>query len=184
MTDNEVMEGVRNGDVGRLADLFERHNRPLFHYFVRISGNRELSEDLVQDVFFRMLRYRHTYDARQPFTGWMYQIARNAMVDQARKRKGEAPMPDAEGQPWKEPASQDPAADESFARFQQVGILRRALQQLPDDKRELLVLSRYQNLKYEEIAGLLGCEVGTVKVRVFRAMRALGEIYFRLEKAS
>src|ERR1700682_2110125 len=80
------MGQVGNGDVAKLAVLFERHHRPLFRYFVSMNRNRELAEDLVQDVFFRMLRYRASYDPAQSFTAWMYQIARNAGVDQARKR--------------------------------------------------------------------------------------------------
>ena len=73
----------------KLAILFERHHRGLFRYFVSMNRNRELSEDLVQDVFFRMLRYRASYDAQQSFTAWMFQIARNASVDSAQKRRGE-----------------------------------------------------------------------------------------------
>ena len=76
--------------------------------------------------------------------------------------------------------------DENLKRKQELTMLRRALLRLPLEKRELLVMSRFQNLKYEEIAQILGCDVGAVKVRVFRAVRALGQIYFELagEKAS
>src|SRR5580658_9740874 len=88
-TDNAIMAQVSNGEVAKMAMLFERHHRPLFRYFVSMNRNRELSEDLVQDVFFRMLRYRASYDPAQSFTAWMYQIARNASVDSAQKRKGE-----------------------------------------------------------------------------------------------
>ena len=178
--DNAVMAQVRDGDVGRLAILFERHHRPLFHYFVRLNGNRDLSEDLVQDVFVRMLRYRQTYKEGYPFTAWMYQIARNAQIDQAQKRKGEVvPIEDA-GKRMEDAASQAPGAEERIVRGQNVALLKRALALLPVEKREVLVMSRYQNLKYEEIAGILGCELATVKVRVYRAVRALGEIFNEL----
>ena len=70
----------------------------------------------------------------------------------------------------------------SLARGQDVVLLRRALDRLSSDKREILVLSRFNEMKYDEIAGVLGCEVGTVKVRVFRAMRALEQIYTTLAK--
>jgi RNA polymerase sigma-70 factor (ECF subfamily) len=65
-------------------------------------------------------------------------------------------------------------------RTQDLGLLKRALERLPADKREILVLSRFQGMKYEEISSVLNCEVGTVKVRVYRAMRALEQIYFTL----
>lgn len=180
------MAQVRTGEVRQLEPLFEKHHKPLHGFFVRLTGNRALSEDLVQDVFFRILRYRHTYDEKHPFTAWMYQIARNAHVDHMQKRRGETPLPEAVGRDWEEPVSRTPNADELFGRRQEIGLLRKALQALPEDKREVLVLSRYQDLKYEEIARIMGCEVGTVKVRVFRAMRALGEIFHEMagEKAS
>ena len=173
------METVRSGDLGGLAVLFERHHRPLFNYFVHLNGNRELSEDLVQDVFMRMLKYRQTFKPDRPFAAWMYQIARNAQADSLQKRKFEVGLGD------KEFASEH-AMDENLTRKQEISILRRAMARLPLEKRELLVLSRFQNMKYEEIASILGCDVGAVKVRVYRAVRALGQIYFELagEKAS
>lgn len=189
-TDNELMLQVREGDLRKLAILFEHHHKPLFNFFVHMNGNRDLSEDLVQDVFFRILRYRHTYNEKHPFTAWMYQIARNTHVDHAGKRKGELQLiterSDEEEKTMNEPVSPLPGAEENLRKRQEIRLLRRALDRLPEDKREVLVLSRFQNLKYEEIAHVLGCEVGAVKVRVYRATKALGEIYFELagEKAS
>jgi RNA polymerase sigma factor (sigma-70 family) len=186
-SDHQLMTEVRDGDTRKLAVLFERHHKALFNFFVHMNGDRDLSEDLVQDVFFRMLRYRHTYDPKHAFTGWMYQIARNASVDHARKRKPEVPIDagpagdDRTAGP--EPASSAPGAEEQLRKTQELRLLRKALDQLPEEKREILILSRFQNLKYEEIAEALGCELGTVKVRVFRATRALGEIYFQLAGA-
>jgi RNA polymerase sigma-70 factor (ECF subfamily) len=155
-----------------------------------MNGDPDLSEDLVQDVFFRMLRYRHSYDEQRPFTAWMYQIARNANYDHAQKRKGELQLvteaDSDEERPAREPVSMEPDAEQTVRKRQEVRLLKKALEKLPEDKREILILSRFQNLKYEEIASILGCEVGAVKVRVYRATRALGHIYFELagEKAS
>jgi RNA polymerase sigma-70 factor (ECF subfamily) len=129
-----------------------------------------------------MLRYRATYDPKQSFTAWMYQIARNASVDQAQKRRGEVVGIDEFDDRRPEPASEAPGPEEVVARGQDVALLKRALDRLPSDKREILVLSRFNEMKHEEIAGVLGCEVGTVKVRVFRAMRALEQIYVALAK--
>lgn len=184
------MAEVREGDLRKLALLFERHNRSLYSFFLHMNGNPDLSEDLVQDVFFRMLRYRHTYDGSRSFPAWMYQIARNAGIDVAHKQKGELQLmtsrDEDDDRPLNEPVSQMPGAEETVRKRQEVALLRRALNQLPDDKREVLVLSRFQNLAYDEIASILGCEVGAVKVRVYRATRALGQIYFELagERAS
>jgi RNA polymerase sigma-70 factor (ECF subfamily) len=181
--DNVLMQKVRDGDLAKMAVLFERHHRALFRYFLRLTGNRAFSEDLVQDVFFRMLKYRHSYRDGSPFTAWMYQVARNAHLDGAQKHKGETPW--LEDHP-EEPASTAPDPVEILGRRQDLGLLRRALAALPVEKREVLVLSRYQNLKYDQIAEILACDVGTVKVRVYRAIKALSQIFFELagEKAS
>ena len=179
------MAQVRDGEIRKLAILFERHHKALFNFFLRTTSNRDLAEDLTQDVFFRMLRYRQTYNESHPFTAWMYQIARNAQTDHLRKRKPEVSIEsDGEnGGNMREPASNMPLADERIHREQETDLLRRALNELPAEKREVLILSRFQNLKYDEIAAVLGCEINTVKVRVFRATKALGEIYFALAGA-
>lgn len=182
--DQAVMLAVRDGDVERIGVLFDRHHRMLFNFFLRLTANRGLSEDLVQDVFLRMLKYRQTFQAGTNFTSWMYQIARNAHIDQARKRRLEI-VPDDEAA-WDSVAGTDADPQKRVEQAQEIRLLRRALERLAVDKREVLVLSRFQNLKYSEIAEVLGCEVGAVKVRVFRAVRELGQIFFELsgEKAS
>jgi RNA polymerase sigma-70 factor (ECF subfamily) len=126
-----------------------------------------------------MLKYRETYQPERPFAAWMYQIARNLHADAMGKRKFEVSMEERE-------FAAVNRLDENMKRKQELGLLKRAMARLPVEKRELLVLSRFQNLKYEEIASILGCDVGAVKVRVYRAVRALGQIYFELagEKAS
>ena len=176
------MAQVSSGQVAQLAVLFERHHRPLFRYFVSMNRDREAAEDLVQDVFFRILRYRASYNPAQSFTAWMYQIARNAGLDQVRKRKAEVVDIDTFADRRAELVSAAPGPEERLSRVQDLALLQRALDRLPEDKREILVLSRFQGMKHEEIAEILGCEVGTVKVRVYRAIRALEQIYFALEK--
>src|SRR5450755_2650070 len=110
------MAAVGAGEVQKLAVLFERHHRSLFRYFVSMNRNRELSEDLVQDVFIRMLRYRTSYDANQSFTAWMYQIARNTNLDQAQKRRGEVVGIEDFGDRRPEPASAAPGPEENAVK--------------------------------------------------------------------
>ena len=86
------MKEVREGELASMAVLFERHHRPLFNYFVHMNGNRDFSQDLVQDVFVRMLKYRQSYHPDKPFAAWMYQIARNAQSDAMQKRKFEVEL--------------------------------------------------------------------------------------------
>ena len=179
-TDNVLMQKVREGDVAKLAVLFERHHRPLFNYFLRLTGSRESAEDLVQDVFFRVLKYRHTWQDGTQYTAWMYRIARHAHLDNLERRGEVVPIDSYE------PPSGEPDPGLRFERAEEVGLLERALAALAPDKREVLVLSRFQGLKYEQIGEILDCEAGAVKVRVYRAIKELGRIYHRLagERAS
>jgi RNA polymerase sigma-70 factor (ECF subfamily) len=140
-----------------------------------MTGDRPASEDLVQEVFFRILRYRHTFKEGTSFVTWMYRIARNAQADRFRKNGREIGL-----ELQQEHRAPQPSAAESLESEQEAALVRRALSKLPEDRRELLVLSRFQNLRYEEIGELLGCQAGAVKVRIFRALGELRQIYFEL----
>lgn len=170
------MDRVRDGEIRQLALLFERHHHKLYNFFLRLTGNRQVSEDLVQEVFFRMLKYRHTFHGDGDFTAWMYHLARNVHRDHYSKWRDEPAM--AGGQ--EEQANGEPLALEQMEKTQDQELLQQALAHLPIDKKEILILSRYQDLRYEAIAELLGCSVDTVKVRVHRAMNELRRIFFQL----
>jgi len=169
------MELVQAGDSAQLALLFERYHVALFRYLLQMTRNRALSEDLVQEVFFRVLKYARSYDPSLPFAVWLYGMARHAYVDSLRKQRGEVA-----GADMSEPRSAEPMPEEVFARKQDAMFLQEALGQLPEGKREVLVLSRFHNLRYEDIARILQCEVGTVKVRVYRALKELREKFCEL----
>src|SRR5438552_19138188 len=83
---------VRDGEVEKLGVLYERHRTPLFNFFVRLTGSSPVSEDLVHDVFLRMLKYRHTFESGNRFTSWMFQLGRNAHSDSWRKRQHEVSL--------------------------------------------------------------------------------------------
>ena len=176
LSDEALMLAVRDGDVDMLGILFERHHTALFEFFARMTGNRVASQDLVQDVFFRILKYRNTYRNESQFTTWMYHIARNTRFDQFKKRRPEMVV----SEKGIDIASQSMSATTKLERDQETELLRQALMKLPDDKRELLVLARYAEMKYEQIAELLAVDVGTVKVRVYRAIKELREIFLKL----
>lgn len=173
--DNAVMRRVQAGDTAELAVLFERYHVALFQYLLQLSRNRAWSEDLVQEVFFRVLKYAASYDANFPFKVWLYRMARNVYFDAAHKRRGETWNNEMDAM-----ASNEPPAEEVFAQKQDTLFLQEALQKLPEDKREVLVLSRFHDLRYEEIAQILKCEIGTVKVRVYRALKELRELFCEL----
>jgi RNA polymerase sigma factor (sigma-70 family) len=175
LPDEELMSQVRSGVAEMLGVLFDRYQMPLFNFFYKMTANRPMSEDLVQEVFFRILKYRESYRPGTPFRAWMYQIARNARVDSFRRQR-----PEVSWEPEMEPSV---VAQDSAQQKQETQMLYRALLQMPEEKKEVLILSRFQGLKYEEIAQLLGCEVNTVKTRVHRALQELRELFHRPDTA-
>jgi RNA polymerase sigma factor (sigma-70 family) len=169
------MRLIQAGDTAQLACLFERYHVALFRYLLQLSRNRALSEDLVQEVFFRVLKYAGSYDPSLAFRVWLYRMARNVYFDSLRSQH---PVPTSAER--LEIRSSEPMPEELFARKQDAMFLQEALAKLPEDKRELLVLSRFHDLRYQEIALILKCEVGTVKVRVYRALKELREKFCEL----
>jgi RNA polymerase sigma-70 factor (ECF subfamily) len=177
LPDNEAMAAVRDGDLEKLAMIFERYNRRLYAFFVRQTADTHASEDLVQDVFHRILRYRHTYREGGRFSAWIFTIARSALLTHQRKRrhaKDEVPLTEFM-------AVKDPSPGADIERREESELIRRALYGLPHDKREALILSRFENMSYEEIAQVAGCAVGTIKARVHRAVKELSRNYRELQ---
>jgi RNA polymerase sigma-70 factor (ECF subfamily) len=177
VTDEALMTAVRDGDLNELGLLFERHHVALFDYLSRMTGDRAAAEDLVQDVFTRVLKYRRTYREDGRFETWLYRIARNARADYFRTRRPAEPIDEdvVERTPHGEPGPADTLEHE-----RDVERLRRALLRLRDDKRELIVLARYRGMTHEEIGELLGVEAGAVKVRLHRAVKELRDIFLGL----
>ncbi len=181
MTDHLLMLAVREGDVEKLGVLFERYHSPLFNFLFRLTGNRHLSEDLVQEVFVRILKYRHAYQGRNQFTSWMFQIARNARIDHFRKN----PREDSDLEDhMDELASTLPTPSEAVEQKEEMRILMEALAKLPEERREVLLLRGFQGLKFEEIADVLKCSVNTIKSRAFRAIHELKVAVKQLEGES
>ena len=165
--DEQLMHSVRENDVTKLGILFERHHKAIYNFFYRWFRNGELSEDLVQEVFCRILKYKHTYTSGQPFMAWCYRIAHNVGNDHYRNGPRELPLADDF-----DPASEiDPQQKvHNHLVLQQ---LERALNRLDPEKRELVILCRFHNLKYKQIAQIFGCSVAAVKVRLHRALKEL-----------
>jgi RNA polymerase sigma factor (sigma-70 family) len=174
-TDGALMRLVQGGDTAQLALLFERHHVGLFRYLLALTRDRALAEDLVQEVFFRVIKYAQSYDPHLSFSVWLYGMGRNAYFDSHRKRRGELASSELP-----EIRSAEPMPEEMISHKQDVMFLREALLKLPEDKREVLVLSRFHGMRYEDIARILRCEAGAVKVRVYRALKELRENFCEL----
>jgi RNA polymerase sigma-70 factor (ECF subfamily) len=182
-TDHDLMIRVREGHLRCLGVLFERHHRRLFNFLLRLTGNRQVSEDLAQEVFFRMLRSRSTYRDQGDFTAWMYRVTRNVATDHMRRAAREvASEGEVERQIERLPADAGgaPSPLDDLDQERSVRLLRAALARLPVEMREVLVLSRFELLKHAQIAELLDCSVGAVKLRVHRAVKRLRQVYLAL----
>ena len=167
--DHKLMLAVRDGDLDKLGYLFEHHHKRLYNYYLGQVADEQLCEDMVQEVFLRMLKYRHTYRGDGKFTTWMYSIAHNVKVDQFRRAKNRYDFSgELDGL-----AGGGASPEELAERSNRYGMLYQAMDRLPAEKREVLVLSRFHGLKYEEISEILDCPVGTIKARVFHALRQL-----------
>lgn len=179
LTDNALMVKVRDGDIDKLGLLFERYKRPLYGFFYGMNRDADLSEDLVQNVFYRILRYRHVFRGDGDFKVWMFHIARNVNHDHFRKDK----IRNKESvDHWQDRLKDEKNRYTEIEQSEELMILSAAMEKLPGDKREILLLSKFHEKKYKEIGEILGCTEGAVKVKVFRALQELKEVYQQLER--
>ncbi len=179
LSDNALMVKVRDGDLDRLGLLFERYKRPLFGFFYGINKDRDLCEDLVQNTFLRILKYRHLFRGDGDFRTWMFHIARNVSNDHYRKDKLKAKD---SLESWEDRLGHEDTRSAQMQHDEDQSMLALAMEKLPADKREILLLSKYQEKKYKEIGDIMGCSEGAVKVKVFRALQELKVVYQQLEK--
>ncbi|MBW3672213.1 MAG: RNA polymerase sigma factor [Acidobacteria bacterium] len=162
------MARVRAGEIDLLEDLFERHHRQLYRYFLGRTHDPSGSEDCVQDVFHRVLRYRRRFRDSGSFTFWLYTIAKNVFSDHVKRQPKSVPIEQIRGR------QED---DRSNRGTDHRVVMSSLLRQLSDADREIVLLSRVEQLSIAEMAELLGCSPGATKVRIHRALRRLREIY-------
>jgi RNA polymerase sigma-70 factor (ECF subfamily) len=178
LSDNALMLKVKDGDLDKLGLLFERYKKPLFGFYYHMNKDSLLSEDLVQTVFYRILKYRYLFRGEGDFKTWMFHIARNVSHDHFRKNKVQAKDSIED---WQDRLGTDENRSKEWQQEEELQLLTVALDRLPEDKKEILILSKFQDKKYKEIGEIMGCSEGAVKVKVFRALQELREVYKELE---
>jgi RNA polymerase sigma factor (sigma-70 family) len=172
-SDEALMERVRADELDCLTGLFERYQGPLFGFLARLAnGDREVAQDLTQNVFMRVLRYRASYQPGQPFRAWVYQLARHVWADHYQRQRPSADLEEVE-----KTAAHGRAAQAQRANYDQQQALHEAMSLLPAAQREVLVLHRFQGFDYAEIGEQLGCTAGAARVKAHRALDALRKIY-------
>lgn len=178
MTDEMIMEAVKNGDLKQASLLFDRYHKPIFNFLARMTMDRALAEDLTQNVFLRIIKYKGSYREGLRFQSWIYQVARNIFSDHYQKQKNRfSDFVDVEKISEHIPDNEDTQALE-----EQEKLLSKSMEMLSDEQRELLILTRFQHMKYEDVAIIMNTTVANIKVKVHRAIAKLREHYFQLEK--
>src|SRR4249920_2005563 len=169
------MYKVKDGQLAALTELFDRYSVPIYNFFLRLTMDTNTSEDLTQNLFYRIIRYRHTFNANTgTFKSWMYQMARNLHADHCRQKLRIAEMiRTVHEYPEDVAEKQEGFKEHDFEK------LKNALAGLGPVDRELIVLSRYEGLKYAEIAKMKNMSLSAIKVQVHRALKELRELYFK-----
>lgn len=170
-SDNALMTKVKEGDLDKLGLLFERYNRRLYRFFYRLTRRRDISEDLVQSVFERILKYRHSYTNNGSFSTWIFQIARNLQIDHYKNNQMNEKQDDLIN--WDQLEGDSFKSENEQLEKGELKLLQQAMDQLDETKKQTLILSRFEGFKYKEIAEIMDCSENAVKVRIFRAIREL-----------
>ena len=168
-SDEELMLALRDGELPAFDALFRRHYEAVRGMCARIMAGGSDGDDPAQETFLRVLRHRATFRGDARFTTWVYRIARNVclehMARQARDRKI--------SERWGMEATSSAAPDQSL----DMELLATAMRVLTPEQREVLVLCRFHDLPFSEIATILGCTPGAARVRAHRALNDLREAY-------
>lgn len=184
-TDEELMAQFQNGDNSALEELFARYQKPLYNFFLRMVGRKETAEDLVQETFIKVYRFGNSFrgnDAK--FSTWLYSIASNQCRDHIRysSRRPETPVADIVEPEQTESftdmlsETEDSPIEDHIVRTEVGSIIRDAIDKLPEKEKEAIILREYQELDYKEIAEVLDCPIGSVKILIFRARRRLRDL--------
>lgn len=178
-TDDELVRSVLAGDRERFGGLVERYQTRVVNYLYRIVRNLDDAHDLAQEVFIRVYQALDRYDSQYRFSTWLFRVAQNAAIDVLRKRRVQlVPISrrsdDAgEAAPDLDLPSNEPSALEGLEGRERDATIRVAIDALPWEYRELILLRHYGELAYDEIAEVKGMPLGTVKNKLFRARQLL-----------
>ena len=175
--DAELMLRVREGDPACFSLLLERHRRPVIHFLYRMVQNRAVAEELAQEVFLRVYRSREGYHPAAKFTTWLFRIATNLALNSLRdgrnEKHQEAIETESEDRPVRQVHDGSPNAEQRLIEDVRVREIRSAIESLPAKQRAAVLMHKYQEMEYAQIAGALECSESAVKSLLFRAYESL-----------
>jgi RNA polymerase sigma-70 factor (ECF subfamily) len=175
--DAELMLRVRDGDTQAFALLLDRHRRPVLAYLYRMTQNQAVAEELGQEVFLRVFRSRQSYEVTAKFTTWLFRIATHLALNWVRDSRGERTHESlddttADG-PAREVRDSQLTVEQQLLAGVKVQEIRRAIEALPPKQRAAVLMHKYQELDYQQIARALECSESALKSILFRAYQTL-----------
>jgi RNA polymerase sigma-70 factor (ECF subfamily) len=175
--DAELMLRVRDGDDTSFALLLERHRRPVVHFLYRMVPNQGISEELAQEVFLRVYRSRASYEPTAKFTTWLFRIATHLALNWIRDNKSEKNQESLSEEliegVERQVTDRQPTVEAQMVNESRLEEVRQAIDALPGKQRAAVVMHKFQDLEYTQIARALSCSESAVKSLLFRAYETL-----------
>jgi RNA polymerase sigma-70 factor, ECF subfamily len=178
-TDEELMLQVRAGDRAAFNTLMDRYEKPVLNIVYRYLQDYDMAQDLMQETFLRVYKARERYEVRSKFTTWLFQIAVNLCLNERRarsyRRHESIEAMSAQPVPREIKDTRTRTPEEQSRKAELAELVRAAVASLPDEERAMVILARWEEKSYEEIAEIMGCSVDAVKSRLYRAKKMLHE---------
>lgn len=173
--DAQLMLRVKEGDDASFAELLEKYRAPVIHFVYRMVQNQHIAEELAQDVFLRVYRARKGYEANAKFTTWLFRIATHIALNAIRDGRGERAVEslDADETGTYEFPDRRQTVEQEMVESARLMEIRRAVQALPAKQRAAVIMHKYQEMDYTQIAHVLECSESAVKSLLFRAYETL-----------
>jgi RNA polymerase sigma-70 factor (ECF subfamily) len=175
--DAELMLRVKEGDGASFGVLLEKHRTPVVNFLYRMVQNHAVAEELAQEVFLRVYRSRGTYEPTARFTTWMFRIAThlalNALRDGKNDRLQERLDDDSGDLPVRQVFDRKPSVEQAMVYEAKMEEVRRAISVLPEKQRAAVLMHKYEEMEYSQIAKVLSCSESAVKSLLFRAYETL-----------
>jgi RNA polymerase sigma-70 factor (ECF subfamily) len=173
--DAELMLRVKEGDDACFAELLDRYRLPVVHFIYRMVQNQHVAEELAQDVFLRVYKARKGYEPSAKFTTWLFRIATHIALNAIRDGRGERTLEslDDDGVVALQVPDRRDNIERELIEDARLAEIRRAVQGLPAKQRAAVLMHKYQEMDYAQIAQVLGCSESAVKSLLFRAYETL-----------
>jgi RNA polymerase sigma-70 factor (ECF subfamily) len=175
--DAELMLRVKDGDGASFGVLLEKHRSSVVHFLYRMVQNSAVAEELAQEVFLRVYRSRATYEPTAKFTTWLFRIATHLALNALRDNRNERLQDPIDDESPEMPARQvsdgRPSVEQRMVHQAKLAEVRQAISALPDKQRAAVLMHKYEEMEYSQIAKVLSCSESAVKSLLFRAYEAL-----------